>query len=460
MRLPSFVAAAVLAVLALGSPTAASGATWKLELRAVEWELAPGLRTQAWTYGGTVPGTPIAARPGEPLEIEVSNRLSVATNIHWHGLVVPADQDGPSVLIRPGETFTYRFTPRESGTYWYHPHLPPVLEQLDRGLAAPFIVSAPEDSKYSADRVLVLDDWLLDARGRRLPGSAFGDMERLGNVETVNGKTGAAIEPIRVVRGQRLKLRFINASTAAEHELRIEGHRFRVTHLDGHALAAAYETDSIRLAPGERVDAELAATGTPGAIYRIASGRPDLGISIPIVYGEGSTAAVPSPFAPSIAAGLGPGAFGPPDFVLRLGSAMGAMMSGAGAMAGMMHGMGGGGMMAGAMSWTINGKSYPATEALDVKVGRLVRMRIHNDDLPVPGGHRMDHPVHLHGTVFQVTSVDGAPPDGVLLKDTVPVPAGGYVDLAFVMTEPGDWMFHCHVIDHEDGGMTTVVRAR
>ncbi len=460
MRKEAFIAAAVFAALSSAIPTGASGESRKIEIRAVEWELAPGLRTEAWTYGGTVPGAPVETRVGEPLEIVVTNRLPVATNIHWHGLVVPADQDGPAVLIRPGETFTYRFTPRETGTYWYHPHLRPVMEQLDRGLYAPFIVLAPEDALYTADHTFVLDDWLLDARGRRLQGVQPGDMERFGNVETVNGKTGDAIAPIRLVRGQRLKLRFINASTASAHTLKISGHRFRVTHLDGHALGAAYETDSISLAPGERIDAELAATGTPGASYAITSERPELGLSIPIRYGEGSVASIPSPFVPSAFKGYGSATGRAPDFTLRLASAMGAMMSGSGAMGGMMHGMGGGSMMAGMMAWTINGRTYPDTEALGVKVGETVRIRVYNDDRVSAGGHRMDHPVHIHGTVFQVLSINGVLPALPLEKDTIPVPAGGYVDLAFVIGGAGDWMLHCHVIDHEDGGMMTVITAR
>jgi FtsP/CotA-like multicopper oxidase with cupredoxin domain len=71
----------------------------------------------------------------------------------------------------------------------------------------------------------------------------------------------------------------------------------------------------------------------------------------------------------------------------------------------------------------------------------------------------MEHSVHLHGTTFQVLFINGDRPSGELWTDTVPVPSRGYVDLAFVMTNPGDWMLHCHIIDHEDGGMMTAVRA-
>jgi len=421
---------------------------YRLELVETEWELKPGLVTTAWSYGGSVPGTPIVARQGETVRIEVVNRLPEPTNVHWHGLVLPVEQDGPSLTIEPGATHRYEFVAGQSGTYWYHPHMMPVLPQLDRGLYGPFIVLAPEDSAYTADHTFVLDDWLLDAQGKRVEGLPAGAMERHGTIETVNGKTGPAVAALNVRSGELHKLRFINASTASDHTLRIEGHRFRITHTDGHALTEPYSTDTITLAPGERVDAELAATGTAGQRYRIASSRPSAGIVIPVVYGESRVAGVASPFVVPAPRAYQLKAGARPDIVLELGSAMG----------GGHMGHGGGTAM---MRWTINGRSHPDTKALDVKVGKLVTMRVYDRDMmAMMMDHRMQHSVHLHGTTFQVLSVNGARPSGEIWKDTVPVPSRGYVDLAFVMTNPGDWMLHCHIIDHEDGGMMTVLRAR
>ena len=226
-------AAALLALAALVRPAAATVEV-QLDIRQSRWELRPGLTTTAWTYNGVVPGTPIVARVGDRMVIEARNRLPAATNIHWHGLEVPNDQDGPAVTIDPGGSHRYEFVLQRAGTYWYHAHHMPVLPQVDRGLYGPLVVLAAEDAAYTADHVLVLDDWLLGADGRRLEGSGAGEMERIGNVETVNGKTGDAVEPLTFTAGGLYKLRFVNASTAAVHTLRIAGHRFRVTHLDGH----------------------------------------------------------------------------------------------------------------------------------------------------------------------------------------------------------------------------------
>lgn len=443
-------------------PVSAETVTVALDIRQARWELRPGLVTTAWSYNGTVPGTPIVARVGDRLVVEARNRLPVATNIHWHGLEVPNDQDGPGTTIEPGAARRYEFTLRRTGTYWYHPHQMPVLPQLDRGLYGALVVLAPEDSAYSGDHLLVLDDWLLDAAGRRLEGTGTGAMERLGNVETVNGKTGEAIEPLSFVAGGLYKLRIVNASTAAVHTLRITGHRFRVTHLDGHGVAQPWLTETINLSPGERIDAEVEAVGRPGSAHAIESDRPRLGASVPIRYEDGALAAVASPYRPpaSVApAGIVQRA---PDHTLVLGSAMGmgGGMMGGGVMGGGhdMHGSGPGAPAPSSMMrWTINGRSFPETDPLFVRVGEVVKVRFENRDTRMM--HPMDHPIHLHGTRFLVVAVNGQPPDQELWKDTVSVPAGGSVEIAFAMPSAGEWMLHCHIIDHEDGGMMTVVIA-
>jgi FtsP/CotA-like multicopper oxidase with cupredoxin domain len=452
------VAIALYAILAT---SLASAADFRLELKETSWELKPGLSTSAWTFGGTVPGTPIVVRQGETVRIEVVNHLPEATNVHWHGLILPVEQDGPSLSIQPGATHNYEITANESGTYWYHPHFMPVLPQLDRGLYGAFVVLAPEDARYSGDHTFVLDDWLLDDQGRRIEGTAPGDMERHGNVETVNGKTGTAIAPLRLLKGELHKLRFINASTASVHNLSIQGHRFRITHTDGQALAQPFLTDSIKLAPGERIDAELAATGDPGRSYEITSARRASGMVIPVVYDSGSVPVVNSPFVVPKPRGYTIDPNERPDIILQLGSAMPRGTGGHGMMGHGNTGNTGNSSNTPTMIWTINGRAHPDTIPIEVSLNKVVTMRVYDRDMMgMMMGHGMEHSVHLHGTTFQVLSVNGRAPAGEVWKDTVPVPTHGYVDLAFVMTNPGDWMLHCHIIDHEDGGMMTVVRAR
>ena len=116
------------------------------------------------------------------------------------------------------------------------------------------------------------------------------------------------------------------------------------------------------------------------------------------------------------------------------------------------------------MRWTINGASYPDTEPLCVSLGSVVKVRFVNRDTQMMhpmdhAMHPMDHAMHLHGAAFLIDSENGARPARETWKDTVKVPAGRSVDVAFVMRNPGAWMLHCNIIDHEDGGMMTMVMA-
>ncbi len=180
--------------------------------------------------------------------------------------------------------------------------------------------------------------------------------------------------------------------------------------------------------------------------YAITSGRPQLGLRIPIHYGAGKVSPVSSPYVPPDAKGF-TGIFEKaPNFILELNSTM--------RMGGMGHSMEGMGsmenMMTSMMRWTINGASYPETEPLFVKLGSVVKIRFVNNDVLT---------MHLHGTFFMIVSENGVKPARETWKDTVNVPVGRFVDIAFVMHNPGACMLHCHIIDHEDGGMMTMVMA-
>jgi FtsP/CotA-like multicopper oxidase with cupredoxin domain len=105
------------------TPLVDSGAVirFRLEASEIEWEIAPGRTVRGYGFNGQVPGPVLGAKQGVPLEIEFTNRLPEPTVIHWHGLRIPATMDGTEVVqrpVQPGETFTYRFTPPDAGTFW------------------------------------------------------------------------------------------------------------------------------------------------------------------------------------------------------------------------------------------------------------------------------------------------------------------------------------------------------
>jgi FtsP/CotA-like multicopper oxidase with cupredoxin domain len=206
----------------------------------------------------------------------------------------------------------------------------------------------------------------------------------------------------------------------------------RVTHIDGYPLSAPYTTRTLAIPPGGRTDVEVALTGVTSTTYTITNDR-QAGMAIPAHYtgNDAPAAASGFPAAPAhpVDAALVARA---PDFTLDLGEAMGSMMGQAGSM----------------MRWTINGQVYPDTGTFDVARGQAYKVRFTNQ-----GMERIAHPMHIHGAHFQVVAVDSQPTNDDTWYDTSSVPYGGYVDIAITFTQPGEWMVHCHILDHEDGGM-------
>jgi len=127
-----------------------------LEAREIDWQFMPGTTTRSWGYNGQIPGPTIEGRVGDVLEIRFTNRLPQSTNIHWHGLRVPAAMDGTEMVQRsvaPGETFVYRFRLPDAGTFWYHPHSNETV-QLEMGLYGALIVRGEDEPQLDAERVL------------------------------------------------------------------------------------------------------------------------------------------------------------------------------------------------------------------------------------------------------------------------------------------------------------------
>ncbi|MGH9810106.1 MAG: multicopper oxidase family protein, partial [Terriglobia bacterium] len=195
--------------------------------------------TDVWGYGGRIPGSEIRVRQGERLRIIVLNQLPEDTTVHWHGIRLPNAMDGVPGLtqppIKPGESFTYEFSPPDAGTFWYHPHADS-LRQLGRGLAGALIIEEAEPVGVDRDIAWMLTDWRLTSDAQIAAG--FGNaMEaamsgRVGNTVTING---AILDRFPVRAGERVRLRLLNSSLARIMALRIEGHRPVIVAIDGQA---------------------------------------------------------------------------------------------------------------------------------------------------------------------------------------------------------------------------------
>ena len=415
--------------------------------------------TDVWAYGGTVPGPEIRLRQGERLRVAFENRLAESTTVHWHGVRVPNPMDGVPHLtqapIAPGATFVYEFDVPDAGTYWYHPHQRS-FEQVAWGLYGPLVVEEAQPIAVDRDVLWVLGDWrlLADAGisadfGNRMETAMAG---RLGNTVTVNGR----VTDIFAVRaGERLRLRLVNAATARIFGLEFRDHQPRVIALDGQPVEPhAPEDGRIVLGPAQRVDLVLDLTGTPGGRSVVADT-----FYRGLEYRLLSLAYEPVPLRerlPDTPVALAPNPLPEPDLAaaarheLVLGGGMMGMMGG---MGNMMGGMGN--MMGGmGMAWTINGVAatgHDMTPMLELKRGRSCVLALVNETA-------WWHPIHLHGHLFRVITRNGAATRYREWRDTVLLAPREWAKIAFVADNPGDWMIHCHVLDHQNGGMMAVIR--
>ncbi len=455
----------------------------RLETREVAWALAPGTVIQVMAYNGRVPGPEIRLREGERVRVTLRNALPEPTTIHWHGVDVPNPMDGvPGVTqrrVQPGETFVYEFEARPAGTRWYHTHFQE-HRQLDLGLAGPLIIEPAEPDPFPFDRehTLVLDDWAT-GRGHPLPatregtagarggmggmmgmmgGRIGGMMGRRGmpgmggmmggghgpayDTMTINGRAYPATAPLRVRRGERVRLRLINASADHTHVIRLARHRLQVTHTDGNPLVQSVEVDAVPIAPSERYDVQVTAD-RPGVwfLYCAEPGHAGAGEQVRVEY-EGHQAATPAEPVEGIT--------GLDLWHYALGRGRDTLPPASGAEQRYDLILSGG--MMGSDAWTINGKQYPQTDPLRIRRGDLARVRFEN--------HSMEaHPMHLHGQSFRVVAVNGRRLAVPVVKDSVDVEAHtGAVELEFTAHNPGDWFFHCHKPMHMDGGMITLAK--
>jgi FtsP/CotA-like multicopper oxidase with cupredoxin domain len=358
-------------------------------------------------------------------------------------------------LIKPGEKFTYEFTPPDAGTFWYHPHADS-LRQLGRGLAGVLIVEEPQPVAVDRDLVWALTDWRL--REDAQIASGFGNAMdaamagRVGNTVTLNG---AISNEVGVRAGERIRLRLVNCALARIMALRFEGHRPMIIAIDGQPCEP-HEPEGGRLilGPAMRIDVMLDLVGEPGKRYRVIDDfYSDLSYWVTHLAYEDKAPIRSHPPESRLVLPRNP--LPEPDLAaaehheLKLqGGMMGCgMMAGLGGMMGMSH----------AASWAINGMSMTGDghagmpPLLTLKLGQSYVLTMRNETA-------WWHPMHLHGHSFRVLSRNGNPVPHRQWADTVLVPPKETVDVAFVADSSGDWMLHCHVTDHQASGLMTVLR--
>ena len=367
----------------------------------------------ATAVNGQVPAPILRWREGDNITLHVHNALPVASSIHWHGILLPFRMDGVPGLsfpgIAPGETFTYRFPVRQTGTYWYHSHSG---FQEQTGIYGAIVIEPREGARIRADRdcVLLLSDWsdqspetiyatlkrssdyynlarptvgrfLADVRGRGLQGALaerrmwsamrmnptdLADVSACSYTYLLNGAPPAANWTALFRPGERVRLRVINGSSMTYFDLRIPGLKMTVVSSDGQDVEPV-TVDELRIGVAETYDVIV----EPGdAAYTVFAQSMDRS-----GYARGTLAPRPGMQAP----------VPPMDPVpwLSMADMMGAM----GGMAGMDHGAAGHGGMAGMDMGSMHGMhGTPAAQQMKGGAGMAGMAHAgHAASTPAPG---------------------------------------------------------------------------
>jgi FtsP/CotA-like multicopper oxidase with cupredoxin domain len=410
-------------------------------------EIAPGRVIKTTAYNGQVPGPLLRLREGQPVAINVINESGYPNLIHWHGLYIPSYQDGAveegSPIIPVGESRLYTFTPKPTGTRWYHSHAMAMQDLSKSTYSGEFgfliIEPATDAGRYDREITLAAHHWegewvsLQDFKKGPPPDNG---LEVVYKAATLNDRMLGHGEPIRVREGERVLFRLLNASGNMGISLALPGHHFTVVALDGNPVPTPAAVDVLKLDVAERADV-IVEMNNPGVWVFGSADDMDREMGMGVVVEYANRSGEPKWIAPKTTAwdytlfGRGGGAPGPDETIsLKFEKIPGGR--------------------GGFNRWTINGKSWPDTNPLlTVRQGKRYRLVMDN--------HSGDeHPVHLHRHTFEITKVGDKTTSGVM-KDTISMPRYSTAEIDFVADDPGPTLFHCHHQDHMDEGFAGLI---
>jgi blue copper oxidase len=430
-----------------------------LSLQNGKTEFFKGFETDTSGINGSYLGPVLRMQSGETVRMHVTNNLGQVSTLHWHGFNLPASADGgPHQPINPGEVWSPEFMIHEgASTMWYHSHqMHQTAPQVWSGLAGMIIIddevsaglSLPSD--YGVDDIpLVLQDRRFKRDGSMPYDASMHDQMAgmIGNIPVING----TVLPYFNVTTGKLRIRLLNGANGSIYNLAFaDGRSFVQIASDGGLLAAPVALSHLRLAPGERaeiiVDFGVNETVLLQSVAANTRGSMGMGMmageqnpQFDLIEFRAGASLRPSEAVPETLTSLAE--VSPKDasrtrkFLLEM-PGMGPMR---------MLGMGGG--------YTINGHSMDM-EYIDevVKLGETEIWEIAN-------AGPMTHPFHIHNTQFRILDRDGHPPaaNEAGLKDTVVVDPGEVVRILIRFEHYTDsthpYMYHCHILEHEDAGM-------
>jgi manganese oxidase len=232
---------------------------FRLVAEPVKREFAPGMVVNCWGYNGQSPGPTLEAVEGDRVRILLTNNLPESTSAHWHGVLLPNGMDGVAGLnqphIRPGETYAYEFTLRQSGTLMYHPHSDEMV-QMALGMMGFFVIHPRARERVDRDFAIMLHEWAVPPGGATPNPAVMTDF----NLFTFNGRVWPGTAPLVAKKGDRVRLRFGNLSMDS-HPIHLHGYRFEVTGTEGGATppSARFPQATVEVSVGTTRDIEFIA---------------------------------------------------------------------------------------------------------------------------------------------------------------------------------------------------------
>lgn len=427
------------------------GVDYTLEVIPQPIELIEGTLTPAWTFNGQNPAPILRLKQNRPVTIRVINRLAEPTTIHWHGIRLHNAADGVPYLtqapIQPGEAFDYQFTCPDAGTFWYHPHMNS-LEQLSRGLVGLLIVDEEQPVQFDADLPLMLKDWHLNPDGSFAAFSSPRAAARtgtLGNIPTINGQRNGQFS---LPAGGWCRIRLANVDNTRVFNISCD-HPAMVLAVEGNPLAEPQPLEHHPLGAGMRVDLAVKMPDRAGSEVQLLDQKGRFGFTLCRLIADAKQQArikrlprLPqNPVTPVDIAKV--------RSIPLVFEWAGALSPGFASASGDHSSLG--------VFWTANKRAWHShgpdslpNPLAEIRQGEHIIFELHN-------ATPHHHPIHLHGYTFTVLSSDQRAIEPYH-TDTVLMRKYERMRVAIVADNPGNWMFHCHVIEHMKTGLMGYIR--
>ncbi|WP_130806086.1 multicopper oxidase family protein [Senegalia massiliensis] len=411
-------------------------AEFDLKVQYGKSEFIEGYETNTLGYNGDYLGPIIKVNKGEDVKINVDNTLKNPTTVHWHGLEVPAEMDGgPHQVVEPNSKWEPYFTiDQPAATLWYHPHLlHKTGEQVYKGLAGLFYIEDEVSKKLDIPKEHGVNDIPLVVQDKRLTDN--GDIPyELSMRDVMNGFLGdtvlinGAVNPELDVKNEVIRLRLLNGSNARAYEFNFSNNiEFNQIASDGGFLEEPVKMDKVSLAPAERAEVLLDLSDYKvGDKIKLRDGNYNL-MTINIVEDVNKTNEIPENLV-EIEDYNRDEVEKRREFVM---SGMGPMVS-------------------------INGKQMNMDRIDErLNLNELEEWTITNDSAGMGMMNSTPHPFHVHGVQFRIIERNGRKPplNERGWKDTVMLDNGEEVKILAKFRKEGLFMYHCHILEHEDAGM-------